>query len=75
MIISEVQRFLPSDLLQFSRVVVLDNNDPLVMLLQEVCPLTNGGFRESPKDFSLDPLSSRLNFVIEKAYIPRCQKS
>jgi len=75
-IISEVQAILAStDLLQFSRVVILDHTDPVVSFLQEVCPLTNGGFKESPKDFSLDALSSKFGFVIEKAYLLRCQKS
>ncbi len=66
---------MPVEIVQFSRVVVLDNTDPVVSFLQEACPLINGGFRESPKDFSVDLFSSRFGFVIAKAYILRCQKS
>jgi hypothetical protein len=75
-IISKVQSVLtPVELVQFSRVVILDNTDPVVSFLQEACPLTNGGFRESPRDFSVDPFSSRFGFIIAKAYILRCLKS
>lgn len=75
-VISEIQSALGSDgLLQFARVVILDSVDPAVSFLQEVCPLTNGGFKEAPKDFSLESLSSKFGFVIERAYLLRCQKS
>jgi hypothetical protein len=72
---SKIQTALdPSVLTQFSRIVILDSIDPVVSFLQEVCPLTNGGIKESPRDFSTDPLSERFGFVIKKAYILRCQK-
>ena len=75
-VISEVQSILTSDeFIQLSRVVILDNTDLAVSFLQEVCPLTNGGIKESPKDFSVEPLSAKFGFVIEKAYILRCQKT
>ena len=75
MVVSKIQDSLnPSELVQFSRVVILDNTDPVVSFLQEVCPLTNGGFKESPKDFSVEPFSEKFGFTIKKAYTLRCQK-
>lgn len=74
-VISKIQSVLStSELVQFSRVVILDTTDPVVSFLQGVCPLTNGGFKESPKDFSLEPFSAKFGFTITKAYILRCQK-
>ncbi len=75
LVVSKIQEVLsPSELVQFSRVVILDNTDPVVSFFQEVCPLTNGGFKESPKDFSVEPFSEKFEFTIKKAYILRCQK-
>lgn len=74
-VVSKIQEVIgPSEMVQFSRVVVLDQTDPALSFLQEVCPLTNGGFKESPKDFSVEPLSDKFPFSIKKAYILRCQK-
>lgn len=74
-VISKIQSELDtSELAQLSRVVILDTTDPVVPFLREVCPLTNGGFKESPKDFSVEPLSEKFGFTIKKAYILRCQK-
>lgn len=74
-IVSKVQEVLsPVELVQLSRVVILDNTDPVVSFLQEACPLTNGGFKESPRDFSVEPFSAKFGFVINKAYVIRCQK-
>lgn len=75
MIVPKIQAALTaSELVQFSRVVILDNTDPVVSFLQGVCPLTNGGFKESPTDFSVEPFSEKFGFSIKKAYILRCQK-
>ena len=75
-VISKIQDSLnTAELVQFSRVVILDSIDPVVSFLQEVCPLTNGGFKESPKDFSIEPFSEKFGFTIKKAYILRCQKN
>src|ERR1700722_9826760 len=75
MVVSKIQDNLSSSaLVHFSRVVILDNTDPVVSFLQEVCPLTNGGFKESSKDFSVEPFSEKFRFTIKKAYILRCQK-
>ncbi|HSX37993.1 MAG TPA: hypothetical protein VLE95_04095 [Chlamydiales bacterium] len=74
-VISKIQSTLDAPaLVQFSRVVILDDTDPVVSFLQGVCPLTNGGVKESPKDFSTDPFSEKFGFSIKKAYILRCQK-
>ena len=74
-VISKIQAVLTSsELIQISRVVILDDTDPAVSFLQEVCPLTNGGYKETPQDFLVDPLSEKFGFVIKKAYILRCQK-
>lgn len=73
--VSKIQAVLSaSELLRLSRVVILDSADPVVAFLQDVCPLTNGGFKESPKDFSVDPCSEKFGFTIKKAYILRCRK-
>ena len=75
LVVSKIQAVLSaSELIQFSRVVILDDTDPVVPFLQDVCPLTNGGFKESPKDFSVEPFSDKFRFTIKKAYILRCQK-
>ncbi len=74
-IASKLQATLSSsEIIEISRAVILDHTDPAILFLQEVCPLTNGGFKESPKDFSVEPLSEKFGFTIKKAYILRCQK-
>ncbi len=74
-VVSKIQAVLtPAELVQISRVVILDHTDPVLPFLQEVCPLTNGGYKESPKDFSVEPLSEKFGFELKKAYILRCQK-
>ncbi len=74
-VISKIQVALSTEeLLQLSRIVILDNTDPVVSFLQEACTLTNGGVKESPKDFSIEPLSEKFGFIIKKAYILRCQR-
>jgi hypothetical protein len=74
-VVSKIQALLSaSERVQFSRVVILDATDPVVSFLQEICPLTNGGFKESPKDFSVEPFSEKFGFIIKKAYTLRCQK-
>ncbi len=74
-VISKIQAKLnSSELVQMSRVVILDSADPVVSFFQEVCPVTNGGFKESPRDFSVEPFSEKFSFIIKKAYMLRCQK-
>src|SRR5437016_6296133 len=74
-VVSKVQAFLTSsELIQISRIVILDHTDPAVSFLQEACPLTNGGYKESPKDFPVEPFSEKFGFTIKKAYVLRCQR-
>ncbi len=74
-VVSKIQSVLTApELVRFSRIVILDSADPAVAFLQDVCPLTNGGFKESPKDFSVEPCSEKFGFTIKKAYILRCRK-
>lgn len=74
-VVSQIQATLsPSELIQFSRVVILDDVDPVVSFLQNACPVTNGGFKESPKDLSVETFSEKFGFTIKKAYVLRCQK-
>ena len=73
-VVSKIQSVLnASELTQFSRVVILDSFDPVVAFLQEICPLTNGGIKESPRDFSVEPFTEKFVFTIKKAYILRCR--
>jgi hypothetical protein len=74
-VVSTIQAHLStSELIQFSRIVILDHNDPVTSFLQDICPLTNGGYKKSPEDFSVEPLSDKFGFNIKKAYVLRCQK-
>jgi len=71
LISSKVQSTLDSqELLQFSRIVILDQNDPAIVFLQDSFSITNGKIEEA----STDLLSSRFGFTIKKAYLLRCQK-
>lgn len=69
---SKIQEILPaSELLQFSRVVVLDVSDPVVAFLQNGFSITNGGFQE----IATEPLTNRFGFTIKHAFLLRCQKN
>ena len=68
---SKLQEFLnDSELLQFSRIVLLDQNDPIVSYLQCLATIDNGGFKELEKD----ELSEKFKFTIKRAYLLRSQK-
>jgi hypothetical protein len=58
------------DLMQFSRVVILDDNDPVVSFLQDSCTITNGHI----ETFSGDVFSEKFKFTIKSVYVLRCQK-
>ena len=74
-VVPKIQESLTSsELIQFSRVVILDDTDAAVAFLQEACSVTNGTFKEAPKDFSVDIFSEKFGFSIKKAYVLRCQK-
>jgi hypothetical protein len=70
-IVSEkLQAFLTeNELLQLSRIVILDPNDPVVNFLLELEPLRNGGYKE----FSGEDLTEKFKFVIKRAYLLRSQ--
>ncbi len=59
-----------SELVQVSRVVILDQNDPVVSYLQGLETITNGGYTQ----LSVDELSTKFKFSIRKAYLLRSQK-
>jgi hypothetical protein len=68
---SKLQKFLnESELMQFSRVVLLDQKDPIVSYLLNLKTIDNGGFHELEED----KLSDKFKFNIKKAYLLRSQK-
>lgn len=58
------------ELLQISRIVILDEEDPAISFLQETISITNGKIEEQPSE----PLSNRFGFTIKQAFILRCKK-
>ncbi len=75
-IISKVRSILtPSEVVRISRIIILDDNDPVVAFFQDSCLLEGEEFKESPKDFSVDPFSLKFGFVIIKAYMIRCHRA
>ncbi len=59
-----------SELLQFSRIVLLDPEDPVVSFLLDLQTIKNGGYKE----FSGEVLSDKFKFTIKRAYLLRSQK-
>ncbi len=71
LISSKLQEALSqSELVQFSRVVILDQLDPVVSYLQGLETISNGGFKE----LRTNDLSEKFKFTIKRAYLLRCQK-
>ena len=65
---SKLQEFLTDEeLLQFSRIVILDQNDPVVTYLLELKSIENGGYEELDKD----ELTDKFKFTIKRAYLLR----
>ena len=60
-----------SELVQFSRVVLLNEDDPVVSYLQSLETIKNGGFKE----LRGEELSEKFKFTIKRAYLLRSQKS
>lgn len=58
-----------SELVQISRVVILNSDDPVVSYLQALETITNGGFKELRTDI----LSEKFKFTIKRAYLLRSQ--
>lgn len=67
---TKVQDLLSSDeIIQLSRVVVLDADDPVVSFLQDSYTVPNGTFKDIE---NCEPFSQRFNFTIRRAYLLRC---
>lgn len=67
---TKVQNLLTSDeIIQLSRVVILDADDPVVTFLQDSYNVPNGTFKEIE---NCEPFSQRFNFTIRRAYLLRC---
>lgn len=58
------------ELVQFSRIVILNQDDPVVSYLQNLETITNGGYKE----LRADELSEKFKFTIKRAYLLRSQK-
>lgn len=58
------------ELVLFSRVVILDKDDPVVSYLQGLETLSNGSFKE----LRTNDLSEKFKFTIKRAYLLRSQK-
>jgi len=68
---SNIQQTLDSsELVQFSRVVILDQDDPVVSFLLDLETIKNGGYKE----LNAGTLSEKFKFVIKRAYLLRSQK-
>jgi hypothetical protein len=67
---SKLQEFLSdSELFQVARIVILNQDDPVVSYLQGLETITNGGFKE----LRADELSQKFKFTIKRAYLLRSQ--
>ena len=67
---SKIQKALDKqELIQFSRIVILDPNDPATIFLQNSFSITNGKIEE----VSSEVLSNRFGFTIKKGYLLRCR--
>lgn len=68
---SKLQEILSdAELVQFSRVVILSQDDPVVSFLLDLETIKNGGYKE----LSAEALSERFRFTIKKAYLLRSQR-
>lgn len=66
----KVQDLLNSDeIIQLSRVVIIDADDPVVSFLQDSYTVPNGTFKDIE---NCEPFSQRFNFTIRRAYLLRC---
>jgi hypothetical protein len=71
MVSSKLLEFLnDSELVQISRVVILNEDDPIISYLQGLETITNGGFKE----LRPEELSEKFKFTIKRAYLLRSQK-
>ena len=67
-----IQKHLDNkELLQISRIVVLEADDPAVAFLQDLHSVPNGSFVEVQ---NCEPLSDKFGFTIKRAFVLRCIK-
>lgn len=62
-------RLNAQEIIQLSRVVIVDVDDPVVAFLQDSYHVPNGTFKDVE---NCEPFSKRLNFTIRRAYLLRC---
>jgi hypothetical protein len=68
---NELQEFLSaSELVQISRIVLLNQDDPIVSFLLDLETVKNGGYKELP----VETLSDKFRFTIKRAYLLRSHK-
>jgi hypothetical protein len=68
---SKLQKSLSdSELVRFSRIVILNRDDPVVSYLQSLEIITNGGYKE----LRGEELSEKFKFTIKRAYLLRSQR-
>ena len=71
-ITSKIQAALSnSELMELARIVILDDNDPVISFFQDNFSVSNGHFAEVLGD----QFSTRFGFTIKRAYLLRCQKN
>ncbi len=69
---SKLQEVLKdSELVQFSRIVLLEQDDPVVSFLLDLETIKNGGYKE----LSTEELSDKFGFAIKRAYLLRSHKN
>lgn len=67
---TKVQNLLTSDeVIQLSRVAIIDADDPAASFLQDSYSVPNGTLKEVE---NCEPLSRRFGFTISQAYLLRC---
>lgn len=65
-----LQQYLnESEFVQFSRIVILNQDDPVVSYLLSLETVANGGYKE----LRSDELSEKFKFTIKRAYLLRSQ--
>lgn len=68
---SKLQEYLSDvELVQFSRVVILNQDDPVVSYLLGLETISNGGYKE----LKANELSEKFKFTIKRAYLLRSKK-
>ena len=73
-IATDIQQKLDvSELNQFSRIVILDEDDPVVAFLLNLEKIQNDGYKELP-ELDARALSEKFQFTIKRAYLLRSNK-